>query len=312
MAISKMPEDSWIELDNTYPTKMAMKRHILETQRDIVTAFDPIAWEASLEALQLQVQYITKRFPKLFSKTAVGVKNHILNEEWDIRPDSLLWETWRPTEVMGLLTLDDYVIMVKQKLPGQEVPEYHVQAGTVCFPGGWKVKDKLGLSVFRLHAGKVPDYESKIALSMNRFFQRMKVRDPVQRFNYHIDPSPDLFHPTPHHNTNAEPVSLNELFFRVERQCLRRLPRSRAIVFQIRTYLYPVAEMLQATSSSMHTPGLRVDEATARRWRSSIDNLDGPLATYKNKGVWEAAMVDALDKWLSEHEGHRGEVVAKV
>ncbi|KAI1620190.1 hypothetical protein EDD37DRAFT_189166 [Exophiala viscosa] len=314
MGIGKMPEECWIELDDTYRTKMALKRRLLQTQRDMVTAFHPDGWEGSYEALQTQVDFITKRFPNLFSKTLVGVKNHILNEEWDIRRSSSLWETYHPTEVMGMLTLDDYVVMVKDKVavPGEDAPQYRVKAGTVCFPGGWKVKDKLGLSVFSLHAGKVPDYETKIALSMNRFFERLKVQEPVQRFNYHLDPSPELFHPKSHHNTEAQPAQLEDLYFRVERQCLRRLPRTRAIVFQIRTYLYRLADMFDTTPQLMKQPNLRLDEAIARRWRASIDQLDGPLAKYKNKGVWEAAVVDALEKWLSEHEGKRVDTVAGV
>jgi hypothetical protein len=53
----------------------------------------------------------------------------------------------------------------------------------------------------------------------------------------------------------------------------------------------------------MKHPDLRVNEALAKRWRASIDQLDGPMARYKNKGVWEAAVVKALDAWLSEHGG---------
>lgn len=303
MALMKMPEDSWIELDRTYRTKMAMKRQSLERQRGIVTAFSPEGWEASYEALEVQVSFLVKRFPSQFSRTATGVKNHILSEEWDLRRDSTLWLKRHPTEVMGLLTLDDYVIMVPDGTYCREgMEQYRVRAGTVCFPGGWKVRDKLNLSVWELHAGKVPGYESKIALSMNRFFARLKVSDPVQRFNYHIDPSPDLCHPTSHHNTSQGPASLNELYFRVERQCLRRLPRTRGIVFQIRTYLYSVSEICGHSINSivLQEPGKLLNEETAVRWRKSIDGLQGAIAGYKNKGAWEEAIIKALDEWLAK------------
>jgi dimethylamine monooxygenase subunit A len=204
---------------------------------------------------------------------------------------------------MGLLTLDDYVIVVPDAVMegGQEV--YRVRAGTVCFPGGWKVPDKLNLSIFELHAGKVPGYEAKIALSMNRFFARLKVEEPVQRYNYHIDPSPDLCHPTSHHNVEKGPATLNELHFRVERQCLRRLPRTRGIIFQIRTYLYPLSEMFEQTpdATKLQQPGKRLNHETASRWRKSIDHLEGEIASYKNKSVWQEAVVKALEEWFAKN-----------
>jgi dimethylamine monooxygenase subunit A len=303
MGLMKMPQESWIELDSTYKQKMALKRQLLTEKREILTAFAPEGWEASYEALELQVAFLVQRFPRQFSRTDVGIRNHILDEAWDLRRKSELWQKRHPTEIMGMLTLDDYVIVVPDTAARGLSQEYRVRAGTVCFPGGWKVPDKLNLSIFELHAGKVPGYESKIALSMNRFFARMKVEEPVQRFNYHIDPSPDLCHPKSHHNVEDGPATLNELHFRVERQCLRRLPRTRGVIFQIRTYLYPLSEIFgdELGAHTLQKPSAALNEETAVRWRRSIDHLEGQMARYKNKGVWEEAVIKALEEWFAKN-----------
>ncbi|KAK5527854.1 hypothetical protein LTR23_011177, partial [Exophiala sp. CCFEE 6169] len=46
---------------------------------------------------------------------------------------------------------------------------------------------------------EAPDYETKIAFD-EPIIPGMEVRESVQDFNEHIDPSPDMFHPMSHHN----------------------------------------------------------------------------------------------------------------
>jgi hypothetical protein len=45
--------------------------------------------------------------------------------------------------------------------------------------------------------------------------------------------------------TRIEGLTPDRIIFRVERQTLRRLPHSRAIVFGIRTYLTPLTELVK-------------------------------------------------------------------
>lgn len=61
---------------------------------------------------------------------------------------------------------------------------YHIDAGAVCLPGFWRLKDKFRMSLDTLHIeAKVPHYEAKLQKSMNRFFKAMRPEKPVTRNN---------------------------------------------------------------------------------------------------------------------------------
>ena len=110
--------------------------------------------------------------------------------------------------------------------------------------------------------------EEKLQPSLTRFFRRLSPSSPVQRNNWSIQVLP----PTPTPSLSPIPLQLEELAWsegtlgpedmlgvgqrpeppkplperirlRVERQTLRRLPRSGAIVFTIRVYMTPLAEL---------------------------------------------------------------------
>jgi hypothetical protein len=62
--------------------------------------------------------------------------------------------------------------------------EYHLNAGAVCLPGFWRLREKFGMSLDTLHfEAKVPHYGAKLKKSMNRFFKTMTPEKPVTRNN---------------------------------------------------------------------------------------------------------------------------------
>ena len=117
--------------------------------------------------------------------------------------------------------------------------------------------------------------KEKLQLVMNRFFQRLPVDKPVIRNNYFIQAVPprapqaglgteetlsvidpeelswsesingpeDDFTHRGHDARHVPYVSPSTLRLRSERQTLRRLPRTGAIVFGIRTYQFKVEEL---------------------------------------------------------------------
>lgn len=82
---------------------------------------------------------------------------------------------------------------------------------------------------------------------------------------------------------NADNLTIDDLHFRSERQTLRRLPHSKALVFTVRTYFEPVTVIAQEP----HVPG---------RLAEAIRNWDETVSAYKGKDKWEHILLPYLDE----------------
>ncbi|KAJ9401701.1 hypothetical protein DTO282F9_1471 [Paecilomyces variotii] len=83
--------------------------------------------------------------------------------------------------------------------------------------------------------------------------------------------------------SDSSDLTVEELHFRSERQTLRRLPRSKALLFTVRTYFEPITTIAQEP----HVPG-RLAEAI-RAW-------DDVVSAYKGKEKWEHILLPYLDE----------------
>ncbi|KAJ7623548.1 hypothetical protein FB45DRAFT_672783, partial [Roridomyces roridus] len=191
--------------------------------------------------------------------------------------------------ICGLLVQDDLAIMVEGSNGG-----YYFQAGAIIVPGFWRMQDKIGMRLDEIHlSGHVPQYREKLHTSFERFFRRLPVEKPVARNNYFIQVSPQQEGPLDpdelawgetvlgpeeeyggtkgswHKDRPALVITPETLRLRTERQTLRRLPRSGAVIFTIRTYLFPVEELARE-------PGVAARFASAvRSWPESVRNYKG-------------------------------------
>jgi len=129
--------------------------------------------------------------------------------------------------------------------------------------------------------------EEKLQSSLTRFFRRLSPSSPVQRNNWFIQVLP--LTPTPAPSLSSIPSQLEELAWsegtlgpedmlgvgqrpeppkplperirlRVERQTLRRLPRSGAIVFTIGVYVTPLSELGPSEAGQLAAAICRVKE----------------------------------------------------
>lgn len=301
--------ENWIEIDDTYLDKYTLKKQLYTEHRNEVLAVLPGCDDASFEALNLLTQVLIRRYPTIFRFLDPDhLENLVTGDVWDLRPESSIWEKHHPLEVMGLLASDDFFLLYNDPSSG----ETKLKAGGACFPGmmipypstsfieqtlssykaGFKVEERIGLSLWEIHAGKVPQYESKLAKSMDRFFMRLKVGSVISRFNYAIDNSSELFLRNPHHNLTPEqllgdPPMLEDLHLRVERQVLQRLPKTRALLFSIRTYVTPITKVTE-------------DKEVARALRISVGSYTEDLDKYKNKVLWDATLQKHIAHVLGE------------
>ena len=160
-----------------------------------------------------------------------------------------------PLEAVTRLIAEDVCIMTPSpsaspSQPTKEAGEvsdeaghasYALTAAVLCAPSRWSLREKLGLDVTAIHE-PVPGYEA-IAAPTARFFERLRVDDIVERTNWTVLDSPELFQPDRAHATLAfivaaaadAPVRLDLFWLRLERQTLRKLAQTSAVVFTILT-----------------------------------------------------------------------------
>jgi hypothetical protein len=139
----------------------------------------------------------------------------------------------------GSLVQDDLVILEKREAG------WHLAAGYVAFPSAWSLPEKAGLPMEGVHA-HVPGFAggTRNATMINRIFDNLQPDLPAVRMNWSIYPSGDLYWP-PERGARAERAGFTASgnFIRVERQTLRRLPKTGGIVFTIRIYADPLARL---------------------------------------------------------------------
>ena len=99
-----------------------------------------------------------------------------------------------PFERVGRLVAEDICIMTPHagSMSDNEA-EYRLTAALLCAPSRWSLREKLGTSLRSIH-GPVPGYDT-IAAPTDRFFARLPVGDIMERTNWSVLDSPELFQP---------------------------------------------------------------------------------------------------------------------
>ncbi|KAH6969237.1 hypothetical protein DER45DRAFT_497425 [Fusarium avenaceum] len=290
MGIRKLDWNNWIEMDSNFLWYHELKVSELDKDIDAHVQYvdNAVTRDACFEVLEELTAYLTARYPKIFQLNNGILRNTLTGEAFE-------YPASNPKEAMASaakLVQDDLVIMVEE-----EDGEYHLDAGAVCLPGFWRLSEKFRMSLDTLHIeAKVPHYQAKLQKSMNRFFKGMLPEKAVVRNNFFIQLDDGLHwshrmgdqssnEVASWESANNKGLTIEDLYFRSERQSLRRLPRSKALLFTIRTYFEPITTIAQEP----HVPG---------RLAEAIDNWDDEHSTYKGKHNW----ADILLPYLHEQD----------
>lgn len=218
--------------------------------------------------------------------------------------------------------------------------KYYFQGGAICIPGFWRMRDKIGMALDDIHiSGNVPRFKEKLQTSMEKFFRRMPVDKPVIRNNYFMQvckpsahvadkddelrldveeesidpeelgwsestngPEDSFLHGHGHSAQPAPYLAPSTIRLRSERQTLRRLPRTGAIVFGIRTYLFKIEELAR-------------ERGVADRLASAIRSWPDDVGVYKGRKMYSEVLLKYLDEWAAregvgeEKHGDRKSVV---
>jgi hypothetical protein len=288
MGLRKIAPEEWIELDNDYPKYHADKKARIAERGKKVVDTHPEAYPAAVELLEELADYLPQRYPTMFRRTAVGIDNLWSGESLDITERPLAED---PMAMCARLVQDDLAIMIEQP-DGQ----YRLLAGAILLAGFWRLSDKYGMTLSDIHtSGDVPHFRERLETGMTRFFRRLRTDEFYSRNNYFIQVDDALAWS---HSIGAEDDAVvswstaekdravDHHMFRSERQTLRRLPRSRGVVFTIRTYFLPVTAIAQEP----YVPG---------RLASAVRSWDEDVSRYKGREKYGRVLLEYLDK---EHE----------
>lgn len=275
MALTTVPESAWFEIDDRYSDEMAEKQRLLGQRHHDVFAALPVSDAARRETLHEIVANLTAHFPHWFMRDGPTLCNALTGETWD-----LVVPPCDPLELAGRLVQEDLCIIQH----GDDGPIF--TAAVLCFPSRWRLHEKLGKPLAAVH-GPVPHYAERLATPVDRFMARVKPGHIASRLNWSVLDNPALFQPTgkwrEQPNTVVTPDNAGQLLYlRVERQTLRRLPCSGAILFGIRVHSFPLARAIAT-------------EADAARLAEAVRALPEATVHYKSLRAYGPALLAWLD-----------------
>jgi hypothetical protein len=145
---------------------------------------------------------------------------------------------------------------------------YRLVGAAVAFPTDWRVADKLGHPMIALHT-PIHGYAEQIGGPVDRFMTRLKPGRIYGRCNWFVAPTDALrWMAGPPEETFAHVTADNAgemLFVRSERQTLRKLPESGAIVFTIGIYRAPLGGLSRGNIARVAQSLATIPEPEARR-----------------------------------------------
>ncbi|PCH41571.1 hypothetical protein WOLCODRAFT_137476 [Wolfiporia cocos MD-104 SS10] len=197
MGIRSMPWDEWIEIDQQFFDYHKVVEHRIRMRGDSTIKVHPAqpgivgSGQAAAEELVHELaEYLSRRYPSIYQVTRKPLSEKCFPGwygEGAVKTIGILplrvtydLDEQDSMTVASLLVQEDFALM----LEGSD-GRYYLQAGAICIPGFWRLKDKIGMPLDEIHmTGNVPQYQSKLHLSMGRFFRRLPVDKPVVRNNY--------------------------------------------------------------------------------------------------------------------------------
>lgn len=207
----------WLRVDVAYAAQLAEKARLIAADRARVIAVLPGAEEAVEELLDTVLAELAARGDFAVAGDAVT------------RPDGMCVRVDRADPLLTLSRLVQEDLCLHQKRGDEHV----LTAALLCFPAAWTLAEKIGRPLTAIHR-PVDRYDADIAARVQRMFDMVAADRPLWRANLLRYDLPDLFQP--HTEASPRPVgSPQSAYIRSERQTIRRLPDTDAVVFSIHT-----------------------------------------------------------------------------
>ncbi|KAF8511540.1 hypothetical protein JB92DRAFT_2831142 [Gautieria morchelliformis] len=293
MAHQPMHTNDWIEIDMDYKWYLEEKARVISEQGKRVVDSLPENDDACNELLGVLVDWLPKRYPTLFE----GLGS----------PGEGIWNKVTDEKLMGLqckqgveallaiskLVQDDF-LMARERDDGH----VYFVGGLVAFPGLYycihsatflSAFGKIDKSLEEAHAA-VPYFNEKLLLSVERTLKRFKPDEPFERTSWEISVADNIA--SVEGSTLAERLHPKDLFFRVDHQTFRKLPRSQGETIQgeslvERSDSRPIMKRLEDFADSPLVPALLAQVHA---------DSDRTLMNYKLAPLYEEKVIPYLQE----------------
>ncbi len=215
---------AWLHRDDAFAAQMQRRADLLSQRPADVLAQSSEALEPAQELLDL---VLAQAYPDATERVT--------------RPDGVKVEIdrARPLETLCHLVQEDFYILQKHG-------DAHVLTGAIlCFPASWMLSEKFMHPLIAIHA-PVDVYDADVARRVQRLFDGIQPGRPLWRFNALWYQDAELFQPRRADQRREDRDRSTARYLRSERQTLLRLPRTKAVVFAIHTYILAAERFAKA------------------------------------------------------------------
>ena len=205
--LTPLSEDAWLLPDTEASAWMAEKRLLMKLQRSLVSS------------------------GALNGDPAEEVLRRVMQASGDVPSQKM------PTalEEAASLVSDDLCI-----LEAKRPHDWRLTAGVLCAPTYWTLPERIGLDLGGLH-GPVPGGDPGLASRISRIFSGLQPGRILERFNWTVQIGGERFTPERPRNDGHH---AHDLYLRVERQTVSKLPQTGAVLFTIRICVDPLVPIL--------------------------------------------------------------------
>lgn len=276
LGLRPLESREWIEFDDAYDTDVERKQSVMSTYSTTVNASAPQTEQEGFEVLESLCAHLADVWPSRFS-----FERGVLSDSTRGTTVEVMSIDEHPLFTAGRLVQEDLALLVERS------GRLMFGAGSVCFPNRWDLRSKIGLPLSQVHA-PVARLNEQLEGPIDSFFDRLTPEKPFWRLGWGVLDTDDPYTPldgsaapTADVPEPGDPTVPDRLFLRVERETLRRFPRTSCVLFTIRTYIRPLR----------HLAG-RPDDA--QRLAEALERLPDDVRDYKRT----IDLTDAAVQWL--------------
>ena len=220
-----LDDERWLDVDEAFSAQMAIRDALIDERFRDVHALLENGVEPAKECLREVLEALGEN------------SSYNIHDELVVRPDgeevSIDWG--RPLKTLGRLVQEDFCVL-------QPSEDGHKLVGAIlCFPASWTLSEKIGKPMVRIHE-PVSEYDAAVAQRVQRLFDMVHPDRPMWRANAFAYDHAKLF--TPKREADPPRKLVGEpRYIRSERQVIKKLPLTSAVVFSIHTYVVPIESL---------------------------------------------------------------------